>query len=317
VHTLAAVTPNRSEQSYTWTGTTQREPAMPTFLVAGCSGRTGAVVAQHLLDQKQKVRVLLRDPAKGERWKKRGAEVAVGTVEDPHAMAAVFRGASAAYLLLPPAPPPSTGLMARAKKIIEAYVQAGTGSHLHHAVFLSSVGAHVPEGTGPIQTLRLAEQQLKAWKFPVTFLRACYFVENWTPMLGFAKDGQLPTFFAPDFKFPQVSTHDIGRVAAELIGEHPKSHRVVELAGPVDASSNDVAETLGRLLGREVKASPQPLTAVAKTFEGFGFSPEYAGMFQEMYGALASGKVTWEHPDTVRRGKESLEQTLQGMLKKS
>ncbi len=290
---------------------------MPTFLVAGASGHTGAVVAQHLLDQKQKVRVLVRDPAKGERWKKRGAEVAVATVEDPHALAGAFRGASAAYLLIPPAPPSTTGLIARAKKIIEAYLQAGTGSHLHHAVFLSSVGAQVPEGTGHIQAVRLAEQQLKAWKFPVTFLRSSYHVENWTPMLGFAKDGQLPTFLPPDFKFPQVSTHDVGRVAAELIGEHPKAHRVVELGGPAEASPNDVAETLGRLLGREVKVAPQPLTAVAQGFEGMGFSPEFAGMFQEMYGAIASGKVTWEHPEAVRRGKESLEQTLQGMLKKS
>jgi uncharacterized protein YbjT (DUF2867 family) len=290
---------------------------MPTFLVAGVSGHTGAVVAQLLLDQKQKVRVLVRDPAKGERWKKRGAEVAVASVEDPHALAAAFRGASAAYLLLPPAPPPTTGLMARAKRIIEAYLQAGTGSHLHHAVFLSSVGAHVPEGTGHIQTVRLAEQQLKAWKFPVTFLRSSSFVENWTPMLGFAKDGQLPTFIPPDFKYPQVSTHDIGRVAAELIGEHPKSHRVVELAGPAEVSPNDVTETLSRLLGREVKVAPQPLTAAARTFEGLGYSPEFAATFQEMLEAIATGKVTWEHPETLRRGKESLEQTLQGMLKKS
>jgi uncharacterized protein YbjT (DUF2867 family) len=289
---------------------------MPTFLVAGVSGHTGAVVAQYLLDQKQKVRVLVRDPAKGERWKKRGAEVAVASVDDAHGLVAAFRGATAAYLLIPPPPPSTTGLLARAKKIAEAYLQAGTG-HLHHAVVLSSVAAHVPEGTGVIQPVRLLEQTLRGWKFPVTFLRACFFVENWTSMLGPAKDGQLPTFLPPDFKFPQVATHDIGRVAAELIGEHPKAHRVVELAGPTEASPNDVAETLGRLLGREVKVAAQPVTAVASTFEGFGFSPEIAGLYQEMYGGLASGKVTWEHPESVRRGKEPLEQTLHGMLKKS
>jgi uncharacterized protein YbjT (DUF2867 family) len=289
---------------------------MPTFLVAGVSGHTGAVVAQHLLDQKQKVRVLVRDPAKGERWKKRGAEVAVASVDDAHALAAAFRGATAAYLLIPPAAPSATGLLARAKKIAEAFFQAGTG-HLHHAVFLSSVGAQHPDGTGVIRALQLAEQQLKAWKFPVTFLRACYFVENWGTVLGPAKDGQLPTFLSPDFKIPQVSTHDIGRVAAELITEHPKAHRVIELAGPAEASPNDVAETLGRLLGREVKVASQPPTAVARAFEGFGFSPEYAGLFQEMYGGLTSGRVAWEHPETVRRGKEPLEQTLHGMLKKS
>jgi uncharacterized protein YbjT (DUF2867 family) len=290
---------------------------MATVLVVGVSGHTGSVVAQSLLDQKQKVRVLVRDPAKGDRWKKRGAEVAVGSVDDAHAMAAALRGATAAYFLIPPPPPAATGILARAKKISEAYAQAATGSHLHHAVFLSSIGAQSPEPTGPIQTLRIGEEQLRTLKIPVTFLRACSFVENWAPYLPAAKDGQLPTFLPPDRKYPQVATHDVGRVAAELIGEHPKGHRVVEVQGPAEVSPTDVAETLGRLLGREMTPVPQPVSGMAEALQGFGFSSELAGLFQEMTEALGSGRIVFEHPEGVRRGKETLEQTLQAMLKKS
>lgn len=289
---------------------------MATHLVAGVSGHTGAVLAQSLLDQKQKVRVLVREAAKGERWKKRGAEVAVGGLEDVHALGGALRGADSAYLLVPPPPITSTGILARAERMAGAFAQAISGSHLRHVVFLSSIAAQHSEGTGVIVALHRAEQILRGGKTPVTFLRPGYFVENWASALEPAKGGQLPTFLPPDLKFIQVATHDIGRAAAELIAEHPKAHRVVELAGPVEVSPGDVAAVLGKLLGREVKVAPQPASATAATLQGFGFSAELAGLFQELNQAIAAGRVTPENPAALRRGKETLEQTLGGMLKK-
>jgi uncharacterized protein YbjT (DUF2867 family) len=290
---------------------------MPTSLVVGVSGHTGSVVAQSLLDQKQKVRVLVREAAKGERWKKRGAEVAVGSVEDAHGLANALRGADSAYLLIPPPPPALSGLLDRARRIVDVFVQTVSGSHLKHAVFLSSVGAQHEKGTGPIMSLHIAEKALSALKVPFTFLRACAFVENWVPSLEAAKGGHLPTFLPGDLKYPQVGTHDIGLVAAGLLGEHPKAHRVVELAGPAEVSPNDVARALSTLLGTEVQAMPQPVAQMASALQGFGYSAEQAGFYQEMMEGIISGHVAFEHPETERRGKETLEQTLGAILKRS
>ncbi len=288
---------------------------MPTFLVVGASGHTGSVVAHSLLEQKLKVRVLVHEAAKGERWKKRGAEVAVGSVEDVHALANAFRGTDAAYLLVPPPSNAGTGVLDRARRIVDAFVLTVSGSHLKHAVLLSSVGSQHETGTGPIRALNVAEKAFSALKVPCTFLRAGAFVENWVPFLEAAKGGQLPTFLPADLKYPQVATHDIGLVAAALLTEHPKAHRVVELAGPVDASPNDVAGVLGKLLGNEVKAMSRPVTEMASALQGFGFSAELAGLYQEMTEGITSGHVAFEHPETVRRGKETLEQTLSALLK--
>jgi uncharacterized protein YbjT (DUF2867 family) len=289
---------------------------MPTYLVAGVSGHTGAVVAQSLLDQKQKVRVLVRDAAKGERWKKRGAEVAVGSVEDAHALAAAFRGADAAYLLVPPPPHDATGVLARSARMVAAFVQTVNGSHLKHVVFLSSVGAQHQEGTGIIQGLHAAEEALRTLKTPCTFLRASSFMENWEPLLESAKAGRLPTFLPADFKYPQVASHDIGLVAAGLVSEHPKAHRVVELTGPVEASPEDVARVLSNLLGSEVTVAFNPVSEQANAMQGFGFSAELAGLFQALTEGMLAGRVAFEHPETVRRGKQTLEQTLGALLKK-
>ena len=288
---------------------------MPTYLVAGASGHTGSVIAQSLLDQKQKVRVLLHDAAKGERWKKRGAEVAVASVEDPHGLANALRGTDAAYLLVPPPPPTATGVLLRSRRIVEAFVQTVGGSHLKHVVFLSSLGAQHEKGTGIIQALHAAEKALSALKIPFTFLRAGAFVENWVPSLPAAKDGQLPTFLPADLKYPQVATRDIGLLASALLSEHPKAHRVVELGGPVDASPNDVASALGKLLASEVKVAAHPVGQMAAAMQGFGFSAELGGLFQEMMEGMIAGRVAFEHPETVRKGKETLEQTLGTLLK--
>ena len=45
---------------------------MAEYVVAGATGHVGSVVAQTLLDSGRKVRVIVRDTHKAERWKKRG-----------------------------------------------------------------------------------------------------------------------------------------------------------------------------------------------------------------------------------------------------
>jgi uncharacterized protein YbjT (DUF2867 family) len=177
------------------------------------------------------------------------------------------------------------------------------------------LGAQHDKGTGVIQGLHVAETLLSALKVPFTFLRAGGFVENVSPSLEAVRAGQLPSFLPADFAYSQVGTHDIGLLASELLLEHPKAHRVVEFTGPVDVSANDVARTFGKLLGTEVKAVAYPVKGTAGALEGLGFSAELAGLYQEMMEGLLSGHVAFEHPERVRRGKETLEQTLSSLLK--
>src|SRR6186997_3304483 len=62
----------------------------PVFAVLGASGNTGRVVAETLLSQNKKVRVVVRDVAKGHVWKEAGAEVSVADVEDNAALKRAF-----------------------------------------------------------------------------------------------------------------------------------------------------------------------------------------------------------------------------------
>ena len=289
---------------------------MAEYVVAGATGHVGSVVAQSLLDSGRKVRVIVRDTHKAERWKKRGAHVGQVDLSNVHDLLNGLRGTEAAFLILPPFPPNTTGVRGKAKKMIDAMVHAISGTDVKHVVFLSSVGAQHAEGTGPVVLLHDAEQELRNLKTPVTFLRPCYFIENWAPALPDAKEGLLNTFLPADMKWPQIATHDVGQVAGKLVLEHPKAHRVVELAGPEDVCPSDVAGVLSRLLETEVEPLEEPLDQVAEAFTGMGFSPEMAQMYQQLYQGIASRKLAPEHPESVVRGTDTLEHTLQGMLAK-
>jgi uncharacterized protein YbjT (DUF2867 family) len=281
----------------------------PMFAVAGVTGNTGKVVAETLLARGHAVRVIVRDPVRGEPWRARGAEVAVASLADRGALARALAGVAGAYVLLPPrwdAADP----VANNRTVAEAITGAASDAHLPHAVLLSSIGAQHPDGTGPIKTLYTAERMLREVT-ALTAIRAASFLENWGLVLGVARsDGILPTFIAPDAPQPTVSTPDIGRVSAEMLISGPAGLRVVELAGPTDPSARDAAAALSTALGRPVTPVASPPEAAAAALAGIGVPPQWAALYQEMYVGVREGRVAWEHGRPTHRGTESL---LDGM----
>ncbi len=139
------------------------------FVVAGVTGHVGSVVAEQLLAKGQKVKVLVRDAAKGEAWAKRGAEVAQGSLEDQAFLAGALRGATGFFTLLPPnfAAPDFYAFQRSTSDAIAAGVEA---SGVPHVVLLSSVGADLAEGNGPIKGLHYLENALRATGTKLTAL---------------------------------------------------------------------------------------------------------------------------------------------------
>jgi len=285
------------------------------FVVVGATGNTGSAVAETLLDRKQPVRIVVRSTNKGIAWKAKGAEIAVASLDDVPALTKTFAGATGVYLLVPPNYGASAWLSeqrARMDRAAEAVKNSGVG----HVVFLSSVGGHLAEGTGPIRAVRYGEQMLGAVAKNLTILRPCYFMENWAPGIGPAKgQGILPTFIAPTAKIPMIAAKDIGRIGAEQLVAGGKGRQVIEMAGPEEYSPDQVAAVLGQALGKKVSAQHAPLSAVVPTFKSFGFSDEAAKLFEEMYAAFSTGAIGYEQPAAVIRGRVTLFEALKGLVK--
>jgi uncharacterized protein YbjT (DUF2867 family) len=261
------------------------------YAIAGVSGNTGKVVADVLIKQRQPVRVIVRDAAKGAPWAARGAEVAVADLEDPGALTRALKGVDGAYLLMPPAAPQATGMVERARRLTAVAKRAIETSGVKHVVFLSSVGADRPD-SGMITTLHSAEQELRTLRTPVTFVRAGYFLENWAGVLPPAvQQGVLPTFLAPERPIGMVATKDIGFAAAQALREAPEHPQILDVAGPRDYSPADIAATLSRLLGRTITARRSPLDELVPTMTGLGFSTEQAELFREMTAGVNDGRI--------------------------
>ncbi|MBI5517357.1 MAG: NmrA family NAD(P)-binding protein [Deltaproteobacteria bacterium] len=287
---------------------------MADYVIAGVSGNTGKATAQALLDGGASVRVVVRDAAKGEAWRARGAEVAVADLGDAGALASALRGARGCYLLVPPnmAAP---SFVEYQKRTGQAVVEAVRQAKVPHVVFLSSVGAELSEGTGPIKGLKPVEEGLRALDGTVsTFLRAAYFMENLGGSLGMLAQGVLPGFQPTDLAFPMIATRDIGAVAARELREGARVNSIIELSAAKSYSLDDAAAALTRLTGREVKAQAFPLEAMVPTLTGFGFPQEIAALYQEMTAGFIAGRVRFHGTHRTVHGPTELSTVLQALL---
>jgi uncharacterized protein YbjT (DUF2867 family) len=283
------------------------------YAIVGVSGHTGKTAADILLDRGEKIRVIVRDAAKGEPWKARGAEVAVAELGDLAALTRALTGVKGAYLLLPP-DGASTDFIARGQRLTESIAGAISAARVPHVVFLSSIGAQHEAGTGPVRTVAAAERRLGQLAGTVfTFLRPAYFMENFGMILGAATgQGVLPAFFATDRKVPMIATPDIGKAAADALLDPPAANRVIELAGPAEVSFEDAAALLSKRLGKPVKAIRVPDEAIVPSLTGVGVSENVAGLYKEMSQAMDSGLMAYT--GQPRRGQVTLEQQLGTML---
>lgn len=284
------------------------------FAIAGVSGNTGKVAAEALLTGGHQVRVVVRDAAKGADWKRRGAEVAVADLADDKALAQALRGVDGAYLLIPPAFG-AESYLAHQTQVVDTFEKAITESGVPHVVLLSSVGAQLPEGTGPIKGLHRAEARLGALASSrLTFLRAAYFIENFAGSLAQLGEGVFPTFVPADFAFDAVATRDIGSVAAGLLAEGtPPKNQIVELSGP-KVSARDVARALSEIVGKPVTVQEAPIGILGGILEGAGFSKNLAALYVEMTAGLAASRIVFEGTHRTAKGTTTVRQVLEPIV---
>ena len=285
------------------------------YVISGATGNTGKGAATKLLQAGKKVRALVRNADKAADLAKQGAEVVVVDLADREGLTRALGGATSVYLLSPPDMGSSSFLKERAA-LLGSVAEAVKAAAVPHVVFLSSIGAQHPSGTGIIQTVHGGEQALLATGAATTFVRPAYFVENWGAVLPVAKkDGVLPSFIPGDFSMPMVSTADVASLAAEALLDGPRGARVLELAGPRDLTPKDVAAAVSKILGRPLQLVEAPLDAGVPTFTSFGISTDIATLYRQMYEGILAGRVTYQGGQAeVRRGTTSVEDTLRPLL---
>jgi uncharacterized protein YbjT (DUF2867 family) len=269
------------------------------YVILGATGHTGSIITTSLLLKGEKVRVVGRDASRLERFVRKGAEAFTANVTDASALTKAFSGARAAYLLLPPNMT-SQDYRAEQERESDAIAKAVKESGLRYAVHLSSFGAHVPEGTGPIAGLDSSEQKLNAiGGLNVLHLRAGYFMENNLAAIGMIHDmGIFGHALLPDLKLPMIATRDIGDYAAQRILKLDFSGKQTrELLGERDLSMNEATAIIARGIGKpDLRYVQFPYDQVQQVLMQMGIPPKTAAQFIEMYKAINEGLVAAQEP---------------------
>jgi uncharacterized protein YbjT (DUF2867 family) len=264
------------------------------YVVTGATGNTGSVVANRLLDQGKKVRVIGRSRERLQPFIERGAEPFIIELNDKAALTEAFSGADAVYAMIPPNAT-SQDFPSEQRRVSGAMAAALQNTGVKHAVALSSIGADKESGTGPVAGLHEFEETLnRVAGLNVVHLRAGYFMENTLGQAGPIKDfGKTAGPLRGDLKLPMIATKDIGEKAAELLlALNFTGTQTRELLGQRDLTMNEVTAVIGHAIDKSnLEYAQLPDAMLQQVFVQMGMSPNMAGLILEMAAALNSGHM--------------------------
>lgn len=279
--------------------------------VLGATGNVGGEAARRLLGGGHRVRAVGRDAKRLEALASAGASTAVGSLTDPAFLSRVFEGASGAFVMIPP--DFAAADMRRYQRTVSTSVAGAlAGSGVKRVVSLSSIGAHLPEGTGPIAGLHEMEGILDAIRgVDVVHLRAAYFLENFLGNLGLIRSqGINGGPIAPDVSLAMVATKDIGAAAADLLASGAFTGRSArELHGARDLTHAEATGVLGKAIGRPDLPYVQfPYDGALQALVGMGISPGVASSYVEMARGFNEGRI---HPLEPRSAANTTPTTIE------
>jgi uncharacterized protein YbjT (DUF2867 family) len=271
------------------------------YVVLGASGNTGHVVANTLLSNGKKVRVVGRNPDHLQFLAAKGAEIFVADVTDAQGLTKAFNNAESAYIMVPPNQT-SNDFRSFQEQAGDAMAKALQDAGVKNVVSLSSIGADKPSGTGPVVGLHTLEQKLNQIAGAnLLHLRAGYFMENTLPQAAVVRmTGSTVGPLRPDLKVPMIEACDIGKAAAEallLLNFQGKQTR--ELQGQRDLDYTEATQIIGKAIGKpDLKYIQAPDDQVRAALIRSGMSDNVAGLILEMAGAMNSGHMRALEPRT-------------------
>lgn len=271
------------------------------YVITGATGNIGSQAADILLARGEKVRVVGRSAAKLQRFVDKGAEAAVGDLKESAFVAKAFTGATAVFAMIPPEY--AAGDFRAYQNEIGTNIATGIeNSGVRYVVSLSSQGADLPDGTGPIKGLRDQEERLNRLEgVNILHLRPTYFMENLLMNIPLINgQGIAGSAVRGDQKFAMIATRDIAaHVAERLVKRDFAGKQVQDLLGQRDLSLDEAIAVIGRKIGlSDLKYVQFSYEDAATGMTEMGIGADLSGLFIEMSKALNDGLFAVNRPRT-------------------
>ena len=238
-------------------GTAQEDPpGSRLILVSGATGTQGGAVARALIERGFAVRGLTRNPASegAQALRALGVEMVRGDFDDTASLDAALAGAYGAYSVQQYRGIGVEAEIRQSKAFADAAKRAGIRHFIYSSVLFAHLGTRVPQFDSKLEI----ERYIQSIGLPYSFVRPAAFMSNLEGVRESAQAGVYRTPFPPDMARLHIAPRDIGRVVAEAFANPDVwIGRDLNLAGQ-RISFADLAATMGRALGREVRYEQIP-----------------------------------------------------------
>jgi uncharacterized protein YbjT (DUF2867 family) len=268
------------------------------YVITGGAGNISRPLAEKLIAAGHEVTVVGRNPENLKPLTDQGARAAIGSVEDVAFLTQTFTGADAVYTMVPPTMT-APDWKAYIGQIGKNYADAIKAAGVKYVVNLSSIGAHMPEGAGPVSGLYRGEQALNELAgVNILHLRPGYFYTNLLASIPMVKGMNILGSNISKATDKIILTHpeDIADVAAdELLNLRFTGHAVRYIASD-ERTGVDVAKALGAAVGKP--DLPYVEFNDDDTLNGLksaGLPEEVAKNYTEMGHALRTGAMVEDY----------------------
>lgn len=259
---------------------------------AGSTGNVGQPLVKLLVSAGHEVTVITSNSERRNAIEALGARAAVGTISDPEFLTNAFTGADAVFTMTPPAM--GTNIIENIAQAGNAYAEAIRTSGVQRVVMLSSIGAELAEGTGPIKAVHRVEQSFRQLQgVDLTILRSGYFFYNFFRDIPMIRNQHvlLNNYNGAD-KLLFAHPKDIAAAIAEELQTTGSGIEVKYMVSDI-LTGDEVAAALGEAIGMaDLRWLAVPDAELEQGMRAAGLPQELAGLITEMGRATREGLVT-------------------------
>jgi uncharacterized protein YbjT (DUF2867 family) len=239
------------------------------ILVTGATGQQGGAVAGALLSRGHHVRALTRSPDSdaAKALAARGAEIVRGDLGDRDSLFEAARGVDTIFAVSTPFEAGTDVETQQGINLTDVARVLGIG----HLVYTSVGSADRDTGIPHFDSKYLVEQHIRDSGVPFTIIGPVFFMENWvSPWFKPAlEQGAVALALPPGRSLAHISLRDIGNFVALVIERREEFFgKRFDIASD-DLTGGQVAEVLGRKVGRKFGYQQVPLDAVREQSEDF------------------------------------------------
>ena len=264
------------------------------YVITGSLGHISKPLTEKLIKAGNEVTVITSKETNRSAIETLGAKALVGSVEDVAFLKTAFAGADAVYTMVPP----NFGA-ANWKEWIGSigknYALAIKENNIKHVVNLSSIGAHLEDGCGPVSGLHKAEIALNTLTdVHIKHLRPSFFMTNYLASVDLVKHANIigSNYGDENFTMILVDPSDIAQAAFEELESLKFTGHSVRYIASDERTTADIAKVIGEAINKP--ALPWITFTDEQSVAGMvqaGLPEEVAKNYTEMGAALRSGRM--------------------------